>query len=333
MKHHRKFLLAGIAPVASTLAILALVFVFVVNSVGAAPATAAAHVANGRHALGIRGHVPAVNESRTSTPKLRYHGGPVMQAQEVSYAIFWEPSGWTVSSTYNSLIERWFGDVGGSVLYNNNTQYYQVVSGTRQHIVNKSSLGAAWIDTAAYPASGCTDTITPKECLTDAQIQAEVTHAISVNGWTAGLNHEFFVFTAKNVGSCFDSSSTTCAFSYYCAYHGNYTSGGSPVIYANMPYTGTDLTACGVSTTPNNDIDADSTINVTSHEQMESVTDPEPNSAWADSSGAEIGDKCAWMFGSLTLDGNKANVQFNGHFYIVQQEFDNKVDGCVLKGP
>lgn len=36
--------------------------------------------------------------------------------------------------------------------------------------------------------------------------------------------------------------------------------------------------------------------NVTSHEQMESATDPLLN-AWLDSQGQEIGDKCNFTFG------------------------------------
>ena len=60
-------------------------------------------------------------------------------------------------------------------------------------------------------------------------------------------------------------------------------------LYAQMPYTGTNLGACGVSQSPNGDIDADSTINVLSHEHIESVTDP-TGQAWWDNGGAEIGE-------------------------------------------
>ena len=48
---------------------------------------------------------------------LQYHGGPVMGGTARAYAIFWEPGGSYVSSTYNSLILQYFGDVGGSSLY------------------------------------------------------------------------------------------------------------------------------------------------------------------------------------------------------------------------
>src|ERR1051326_1363640 len=53
---------------------------------------------------------------------LQYNGGPVMTGTTNIYVIFWEPTG-NVSSTYHSLIERYFTDVGGTGLYNNNTQY------------------------------------------------------------------------------------------------------------------------------------------------------------------------------------------------------------------
>jgi len=272
------------------------------------------------------------SNSRTdSANPLLYNGGPVMNSS-VTYAIFWEPTtlqdgtSTQVSSTYNSLLQSYFGDIGGSGVYNVNTQYYD---GTG-HIANTSSFGGAWTDTSAYPTAQCTDTATPQDCLTDAQIQAEVSSAMTANNWTSGPTHMFFVFTSSGEGSCFDTSSTACAFTQYCAYHSFFSdSSNQPIIYANMPYTGTNLNACGVTTSPNNDFDADSTINVTSHEHMEAVTDPQLN-AWYDAQGNENGDKCAWNFGTPSLDSGNANVQWNSHFYLVQQEWSNASSGCTL---
>jgi hypothetical protein len=257
---------------------------------------------------------------------LRYHNGPTKRSTSTTYAIFWEPSGSTVSATYNSLIQRYFGDMGGSGLYNIDTQYYDGGG----HIANSSSLGGAWVDTAAYPTSGCSASVTPAGCVSDAQIQAEVSRALSVNGWTGGLNRVFFVFTARGEGSCYNSSN--CSFTQFCAYHSNYTSGGQTILYANMPYVDTDASACDIPSgkSPNGDIAADSTINVTSHEHMEAVTDPEGN-AWYDWFGYEIGDKCAWTFGAVGSNG--ANVTWNGHAYIAQREWDNHISGCTLSGP
>lgn len=196
--------------------------------------------------------------------------------------------------------------------------------------MNSSTLGGAWMDASPYPASDCLDTSTPGNCMSDTLFQNEVAKAMLANGWNGGLNNLFYVFTSAGEGSCFDASSSSCAFTQYCAYHSYFQSNaGQNVIYANMPYTGSALNGCGTSASPNNDLAADSTINVLTHEQMEAVTDPLLN-AWYDGQGNEIGDKCAWNFGTTNLDGNLANVQWHNNFYLVQQEWSNAGGGCVL---
>ncbi|HET6909324.1 MAG TPA: hypothetical protein VFH54_08310 [Mycobacteriales bacterium] len=246
---------------------------------------------------------------------LQYNGGPVEQAGTTNYVVFWEPTGSTVSSTYNSLLTRFFNDIGGSTLYGVATQYYQ--GSNQQHIVNSSRLGGTWIDTSAYPSSS----------LTDADIQNEATKAITANGWTRGIGSQVFVFLAEGENEC--QSSGTCSFSTFCAYHGDFSSAGQTVLYAAMPYAGTDLSGCGTQGTasPNNDMDADAEISITSHELMETVTDP-TLSAWFDSTGAEIGDKCAYTYGTTASNGS--NITMNGNPYIVQEEFSNAQLGCSL---
>ena len=259
---------------------------------------------------------------------LTYNGGPTMQSTSMTYAIFWEPptlqdgTATYVSPTYNSLIEQYFNDVGGSGLYNNNTQYYD----TTGHILNNSTFGGAWVDTTPYPASGCKDSYTPHGCLTNKQIQNEIVNALAVNGWTSGLTHLFMVFTSWGEGTCNDTGD--CAFRNYCAYHFGFNRSGQTIVAGAIPYEGTDLTNCGVTTSPNNDPDADSSINFVSHEHMEAVTDPLV-SAWHDASDNEIGDKCDYNFGPVTLDGGLANEEWNGHYYIVQQEWSNALASCV----
>jgi hypothetical protein len=265
----------------------------------------AASVSGGTHVLFTRQHTPKLGSGN-----LAYHGGPVMVGTTNAYAIFWEPTGSFVSSTYNSLISRYFGDIGPSKLYKNNKQYTQGSGGAATNAV----FAGSWVDTAAYPGNPIPDT----------QVQQEVTHAQSVNSWKSSINNIFFVFTAKGENICLGGS---CSFSTFCAYHGAF---GSNTIYAAMPYTGTNLNACGVRTSPNHDFDADSTINVTSHEQNEAATDPLLN-AWYDNAGYEIGDKCAWIFGPTKKFGG--DVKLNGHPYQVQEEWDNHKSSCVLKGP
>ncbi|GCE08967.1 hypothetical protein [Dictyobacter aurantiacus] len=241
---------------------------------------------------------------------LNYGGGPVMGGTTNVYAIFWEPTG-NVSSTYHSLIQRYFSDVGGTGLYNINTQY----TDSSGNAPSNTQFAGSWTDNSAYPESP----------LLDSDIQNEVTNAINANGWSPSIDNIFFVFTEAGQDLCFDSSQSQCASNAFCAYH-NYF--GSNTIYAAMPYAASFN--CNGGQGPNGDQAADETINVTSHEQMEAATDPLLN-AWTDSSGQENGDKCAWNFGTVNSDGS--NVNFNGDPYLLQQEWDNNISDCALTGP
>src|SRR6266852_2124859 len=77
---------------------------------------------------------------------LNYGGGPVMTGTANAYAIFWEPGG-NVSANYNSLIKRYFGDIGGSPLYQTANQYTQ----TGGAFPSNAVLAGSWVDSQAYP--------------------------------------------------------------------------------------------------------------------------------------------------------------------------------------
>jgi len=324
----------------SGLAALAAVAGVSIALVSAAPAGASSSAAvrgttirtsNGlAHYLPVPGHRVTPDQTQSN---LIYHTGGVIMKKSNTYAIYWDPptmqngSASFFSAQYQTLLDRYFGDVGGNGLYKNNTQYYQIKGSKKTFIKNVSTFSGSWTDTGAFPSRICTDSATPGNCLTDSQIQAEVSHAISVNGWKANAKNMFFVFTPKGMGSCFNNS-TSCAFTAYCAYHGAFGN----TIYANMPYGNTFSGNCTTLSQFPNEADSDVEISITSHEHMEAVTDPKLN-AWYDSSGEEIGDLCAYNYGTLGLDGGKANEQWNGNFYVVQQEWDNKVSGCRQSGP
>ena len=281
--------------------------------------------------LGIvkaRGNAHSQGARLRTTNNLTYHNGPVMHTNKV-YAIYWVPSGYTVDSGYESLINRFFTDVAAdngksSNVYFAGTQYYD----TTGNVGYSSSFGGSAVDTSALPASGCRDSYTTV-CVTDAQLQAEIAKDIKANGWTANSSTEFFMFTAKGIGSCYGSS---CAFTQYCAYHSWIGSGSTATLYANMPYADTVPSGCDSGQHPNND-DADATLNVTSHEHNETITDEQGN-AWYDRSGNEDGDKCAWNFGSAlgSTPYGQYNQVINGHDYFLQQEWSNHSSGCVLTG-
>lgn len=293
------------------------------------------------HFLPIRGKTGNVatntpNADPGNSDKMTYHHGPV-ERTNTNYLIFWEPptlqdgAPTHVSAPYNALIERYFSDVGGTGLYKNNTQYYD----TTGAIANNSTLGGVYLDTSPYPASGCQAAPTPDGCLTDTQIQAEVAKAMGANGWTASVGHMFFVYLSYGEGSCTSASTSVCFLTIYCAYHFLFSSAGQEVAYALVPYVGITPTLCGSGFAPN-DLDADTAIDDTSHEQMEGVTDPYLSAWFHGGHFQEIGDLCVSLYGPMTFDGGQANQAWgpNGKdYYVMQQEWSNASNSCVQAGP
>jgi hypothetical protein len=283
------------------------------------------------------------------TPALNYNGGPVMTSV-TTYAIFWVPPtlqtgvATGMSASYEPVQTSFLSLYPGHGIANNNTQYYMTQRvgffNFTDFILNSGSFGGSYVDTSAYPASGCSSWETPGACLSDAQIQTEIQKVMSLKGWTGGLNKMFFLYTSSGEGSC---AGFGCAYSSYCAYHSYFYSGSTPVIYGNEPYADSRCQLWSASS-PNGDPAADAAASITSHELTEAITDPLLN-AWYSTSGEEIGDLCAWNYGTNTWDGGKANqswFEFIGPFIIghgpigffeLQQEYDNHVAGCVQLGP
>jgi hypothetical protein len=262
--------------------------------------------------------------------QLQYHGGPTMHTN-TTRAIYWFPAGSSYSTNYvnvnNGFLQNVAADSGKtSNVYFSDTQYSDSTSG---RILYSSSFAGSVIDTNPFPASGCSDSYT-SICLSDKQLQTEISRVITAQGWPRGMTNMVFLYTPKNVGSCYSAGS--CAFSSFCAYHSAFGSGSSTTIYANQPYAAWVTRACDTGQHPNGD-DADATINVVSHEHNEAITDPLGN-AWFDMQGYENGDKCAWNFGyslGRTAYGTYNQIIGSGKYYV-QQEWSNAHRGCVLRG-
>jgi hypothetical protein len=273
-----------------------------------------------------RAYKAKVHPARRGVSNLNYYGGPVMHT-DANYAIYWAPSGHSFSSGYTSLITKFFSDVAAADGSTTNdysvARQYHDTSGIG--FSYGASAGGALTDTNPYPASGCRAAAT---CITDAQLQTEVQRFLAANKRQGGLDKMYFVYFPAGVATCFDSSGSQCSTNVYCAYHSSYGSGSASTLYANMPYAG--VSGCETGQYPNGNVAGDSALNVTSHENIEGITDPLGN-AWYDSSGNEIGDKCNFNFGSPL--GGSPGAEYNeaiatGRYYL-QQEWSNANSGCV----
>ena len=283
----------------------------------------------------------AAVSSSTEVGAMQSVGGPV-QHTSTSYAIYWTPPGSVTSANFGSVIQGYLANVGGSSYYGIATQY-----GDRSGLIqNSSSFGGAWVDPSPFPL-GQGSSAAP---LTDADIQSTVATAIRNNPqWgTPDLTKSFFVFLPFGI---YLSEGGTESFTSggFCAYHSYFVSPtGANVVYAAMPYAGTDVAGCGRpgpypngSGDPLRPGDADNEVNLVSHEQLEAVTDP-LLSAWGFPStspiaGYEIGDVCLGINGPRRLDGS--NVTLHGQPFLVQAQWSNAAapppndtqsQGCVI---
>jgi hypothetical protein len=327
------------------------------------------HIAGIVPAMGrcSRNAASITSDPAVGTPPLLFHGGSVMMTPSTSplviTPIFWDPSGHPMSSAYTSLIQTYLNDVAAAS--GQNTNVFSVLneySGNNGQIHYNVSVGTAVNDTDALPASGCrlarsdrtgiyADGSGYNACLDDAQLQTEINSVTAARGLPRNLAHIYVLYLPKAVESCFNPGSTTtsanaCTINHqpsaaYCAYH---SEDSSSAIYANMPYPvyesstgftcGTDGNF-GVVESPNGNPDADVEISPTSHEVSEAITDPDTMTGWYDSSGFEIGDECAFVFGATQgTAGHLFNQTINGGHFLTQEEFSNKDfaitgGGCV----
>jgi len=318
-------------------------------ALAAAPASAVIVALPGKRALSYQ----PLRESAAIAPfdayfsNLDYNGGPVMPSN-TNYPVFWQPSGAPpYPAEYESGIDQYFEDLahdsGTSANVESVSAQYNDAAGALANY--DSHFGGALIDTDPYPANGCAQAVI---CLTDYQLRAELTKFLKERKLPTDLEHEYFLLTPPSVEDCFTSAGSQCSAGSkrpsYCAYHGNIPlAEGGQIVYANDPYV-TGLSICDDGNHPNGKPSDGALVGGLSHEHNESITDPEPNSAWTDfgGSGGEIGDKCRTFapgsefgtpLGEVEVGGQKYkyNQVINGRFYWYQQEWSNQGNECLQR--
>lgn len=83
------------------------------------------------------------------------------------FLIFWgpptlqngNPTGF--SASYIPVTVKTAVGYAGHGLANNNTQYYQTISGTTTYISSLGGAAGLYYDSSAFPSSGCSDAATP----------------------------------------------------------------------------------------------------------------------------------------------------------------------------
>jgi hypothetical protein len=277
---------------------------------------------------------------------LQYHGGAVQHVSR-DYALFWAPPSYTFPVGYQQTIDQYLSDVAHDSytpanVYGADTQYYDISRGVKRFASYAISFGGAVTDTHALPSNGCPnyklyDGSKSSACLTDSQLEKEISTVIVGDGLPTGLGVEYFLFTPQSVATCQTAQALASGGCYdplryngYCAYHSNIGVVAPFTLYANMGFA--NLRGCTTGISPNANPAADAVINIVSHEQNETMTDPLGN-AWYDGNGNEVGDKCETSYG--TILGNNGSDIFNqvidGHDYFLQGEWSNRARECVQR--
>jgi serine protease len=195
---------------------------------------------------------------------------------------------------------------------------------------NGGPLAGVWLDTgAAAPASA-----------TEHQLGVEaVTAASHFGNTTPALNRNAQYVVVSPHGTTPDGFNTVGG--NFCAWHdwnGDTTLIGGPIpstvgdiAFTNLPYVTDAGGSCG-----ENFVNAgsagvlDGVTIVEGHEYAETITDQNPAGGWTDSSGAENGDKCAWLSSG---PGASANVPFATGSFAMQSTWANDATACEMSHP
>jgi len=270
-------------------------------------------------------------------------GTPSTAGENTVHAVYWAPPGYTFPTGYEAGINTFLADVDAisgvtSNIFSVATQYTDSTRPGSPHLRYSVHVGAPVDVTDAYPASGgCSVDSAFSEgytaCVTDAQIQTEISSVLAANSLPTGMGDIYMVVLPPKVESCSSTQNAggggDCSDTNYsngfCAYHASFGAQPATTLYANLPFPTAFYYDCLSTESPNGSVALDSALNMISHEHTEVITDPLGN-GWIDSVGNENGDECAWVFGTPLggAAGSRWNQVINSHHYYLQAEFSNE---------
>jgi hypothetical protein len=235
----------------------------------------------------------AKSRPASSSPDMTYHGGIILPSVSIE-AIYWGSSWGSYTGDKMTGLDKWYTYVG-TAAGGNGSSYAATVD-------EYNDTAGAFVSTAiSYQGHAVDSSSLPKHLSTSA-VLAEVCKVVSkpvANGY-------YPVYVDKKRGGA-----------NYCAYHSWGSCNGTPVEFGFFFNLDGDAGCDPQSTISSESQGLAALANVTGHELSETRSDPNGN-AWYDSSGAENGDKCAWVFGGpyvTFLDGTDWKIQGNWSNY------------------
>lgn len=284
-------------------------------------------VLHGAHIHPTVGGVQRMHAARPNrNADLYYHGGVggigVETAPRV-YVVFWGSQWSNDPSGEATLVQSFLNGVGGSSWLNSVTQYCEDIA-TGTYFCNGAGtaagnttgiLSGVWFDNGAAAPSR------PSQSNLGAEAVNAAAHFGNLSA-SSNASAQYVIATAHgNNASGFGTQ--------YCAYHSSASSTYGTVAYTNLPYITDAGASCGANY---NNLGPNAGITIVEgHELAETISDQFPNGGWLDGSGAENGDKCAWI---ASGQGATATVKLSTGTFPVQSLWSNAFNsgkgGCVL---
>jgi hypothetical protein len=258
---------------------------------------------------------------------LTYHGGPIISNVQVVQVLYGSGSyNAQVAGTTSPTMGNFFADITTTGLITLFQQYNTNISGGTNQVFGNGSFAGLFQIVPSAANNGST--------IDDSNIQAELLAQISAGHLPApvldavGQPNTLYMIFFPPGKTITQGGSSSCVGGGFCAYHGttSNTFNTKHVLYGVLPdmQAGSGCsTGCGSSSVFGN------YTSVTSHELSEAMTDAQvgiatvigPPLAWYDSTNGEIGDIC---------NAQQGNYVANGTTYVLQLEFSNSANNCVL---
>lgn len=263
-----------------------------------------------------------VTGDSSANKNLYYHGGAVQTAPRI-YLVLWGSQWSNDPSGEAGILQNFYNGVGGSPWLNSVTEYCQGVgagsftcgttnTGTVGNPANM--LAGFWQDQSQAPNR-------PNQSQLAAEAVKAALHFSNTTS-ASNVNAQYVIATAHG-------HNATGFGTQYCAWHSATNSSAGTLAYTNLPYITDAGASCGANF---NGMSSTAGITIVAgHEMAETVTDPFPSSGWLDTTGAENGDKCAWISSG---QGASAPITLSTGSFPVQSlwsnAFSSGAGGCVM---
>jgi len=251
------------------------------------------------HMMLMRPPADKVADAAPAGAHLTFFGGPTLTHVSV------HPVFWNSNTQFQSNVNAFYKGITSSTLFDMLGQYSGVGRGTG--------------------VNGFVDNRTTTR-VSDAAIHTELNRLFTAGSLPVPTASNYYpVHFPSGVTVTGPDGSRSCQV--FCAYHGTYVRNGVNVNYGVIPDQGGSCAGgCGNNAQRVNNMDS-----VASHELVEAVTDPAVGLAttfaaplaWYDQTNGEIGDICNGQQGT-TVGGD-------GVTYVVQTEFSNAANYCVVR--